>query len=348
MGKASRTEYGFTPISLLHKLASVYAEIVKKLVEAGATEIQIDEPALVLDAADQIGDDLIAAYKTIAQAAGKAKITVTTFFGSAEAILPALAQLPVHAIHVDLTERGKPEQLDAAISALKNTDLTLSLGLVSGRNVWKTDLAAASKAAKKAIDALGADRVVVATSSSLLHTPVTLANETKLSPQQKDWFSFATEKVSEVAVLAKAVSGQESSVSEALAANEKSIKARRDFEAQSDASVRDRLAKVTPDMYNRKSKFPERRAAQDKVYKLPPFSTTTIGSFPQTPAIRSARAKHNKGEISNKEYEDFIAKEIEHVVRFQETCGLDLLVHGEPERNDMCAPFFPGALGHVD
>jgi 5-methyltetrahydropteroyltriglutamate--homocysteine methyltransferase len=346
MGKATRADESLKPISLLHKLVPTYVEIIKKLAAAGAKEIQLDEPALVLDAADSIGNELVEAYTALAGAAPNVKITVVTFFGSVEALLPSLAKLPVHAIHVDLTERGKPTQLTTAIEAIKNTKLTLSLGLISGRNVWKADLAAAIATAQKAVAALGADRVVVATSSSLLHTPVTLASENKLTPEQKDWFSFATEKCTEVSVLAKAVSG-DASVKEALEANAKSIKARRDFETTSDASVRDRLAQVTPEMYNRKSPFATRRVAQDKVHKLPLFPTTTIGSFPQTKEIRQARAKHGKGELTDKEYDEFIAKEIELVVRFQESCGLDLLVHGEPERNDMVQYFGEQLKGFV-
>lgn len=337
MGKTARTSNEtYEPISLLSKLVPVYVELVKKLVAAGAKSIQIDEPGLVLDSADHLGRELIDTYTALSQAAGSAQITITTFFGSAEAILPSLAQCPVHAIHLDLTERGSPSQLKVALSLLKPTKLAISLGLVSGRNVWKNDMSRSMGLMSEAIQALGEDRVIIATSSSLLHTPISLANETKLTAEQKDWFAFALEKCDEVSTLAKAVSSTvDDSVKAQLLANTESIKKRREFEAKSDASVRERLAKVTPEMYNRKSAFPQRRLAQSQVVKLPTFPTTTIGSFPQTKEIRVARAKFTKGEITAKEYDDFIAKEIEHVVRFQESCGLDLLVHGEAERNDM-------------
>lgn len=349
MGKTARSSNEtYEPISLLSKLVPVYVELIKKLVAAGAKAIQIDEPGLVLDSADNLGKQLIETYTALSQAASSAQITITTFFGSAEAILPSLAQCPVHTIHLDLTERGNPSQLKTALSLLKPTKLAISLGLVSGRNVWKNDMGRSSEMISEAIQALGEDRVIVATSSSLLHTPVTLANESKLTAEQKDWFAFALEKCEEVSTLAKAVS---SSVSDAvkakLSANKDSIKKRREFEAQSDASVRERLAKVTPEMYNRKNAFPTRRAAQEKVVQLPRFPTTTIGSFPQTKEIRVARAKFTKGEITAKEYDDFIAKEIEHVVRFQESCGLDLLVHGEAERNDMVMYFGEQLQGFV-
>lgn len=338
IGKTGRDETNkdFQPIDVVDKLTAAFAELLKKLEAAGAKEVQIDEPGLVLDAADKLGDVFTKTYETLAKAAPGLKITLATYFGRLESNVEFVAKLPIHALHIDLDRA--PAQLESVLAALKNSKLTLSLGLVSGRNIWKNDLAASKKIAEQAIDALGADRVVVATSSSLLHTPVTLANETKLKPEVKDWFSFATEKCHEVATLAKSLTDPES-VKEALEKNATSIKARRDFETQSDAAVRDRLKAVTPEMYERKSRYPERLAAQNKVHQLPTFPTTTIGSFPQTKEIRLARAKFTKGELSTEEYDKFIEKEIKHAVDFQERIGLDLLVHGEPERNDMVQYF---------
>ncbi|KNZ44754.1 5-methyltetrahydropteroyltriglutamate--homocysteine S-methyltransferase [Puccinia sorghi] len=349
MGKTPRSgSEDYEPITLLDQLVPVYIELIRKLVAAGAKSLQLDEPGLVLDSADALGKELIATYTKLAEAAQSVPITITTFFGSAEAILPSLVQCPVHAVHLDLTERGKPEQIKMALELLKPTKVALSLGLVSGRNVWKNDMNKSLSIIKEAISALGEDRVIVATSSSLLHTPISLAGEVKMPAEQKDWFSFALEKCDEVSTLAKAVSPNvDDAVKQKLQANADSIKKRRDFEAQSDASVRERLSKVTPDMYNRKSPFPQRRIAQSSVVKLPKFPTTTIGSFPQTKEIRVARSKFTKGEITAKEYDDFIAKEIEYVVRFQESCGLDLLVHGEAERNDMVMYFGEQLKGFV-
>lgn len=349
MGKTPRSANAdYEPISLLKKLVPVYVELIKKLVAAGVQSLQLDEPALVLDAADPLGKELVETYTTLAEAAQSVPITITTFFGSAEAILPSLVKCPVHAIHLDLTERGKPQQVKLALELLKPTKVAISLGLVSGRNVWKNDMAHSISIIKQAISTLGDDRVIVATSSSLLHTPISLADEHKMAPEQKDWFSFALEKCEEVSTLAKAVSSNaDDAIKQKLDINAVSIKKRRDFEAQSDASVRERLAKVTPEMYNRKSPFAQRRIAQRQVVQLPKFPTTTIGSFPQTKEIRVARAKFTKGEISAKEYDDFIAKEIELVVRFQESCGLDLLVHGEAERNDMVMYFGEQLKGFV-
>lgn len=168
-----------------------------------------------------------------------------------------------------------------------------------------------------------------------------------MKPEAKDWFSFATEKCSEVATIAKAASGKEADVKDALEANKVSIKARRDFESTSDDAVRTRLAQLTDEMFKRKSAFPERRAAQEKRTPLPKFPTTTIGSFPQTKEIRQARAKHNKGDLTAEQYDDFIGKEIDTVVKFQEKIGLDILVHGEPERNDMVQYFGEQLAGFV-
>lgn len=346
LGKTGRdeTSSSFKPIDVLDKLVPVFGELLKKLEEAGATEVQIDEPALVLDAADSLAEQYTKTYEILAKAAPGLKITLATYFGRLEKNVEYIAKLPIHALHIDVDRAAG--QLDSVVAALKPTKLTLSLGVVSGRNIWKNDFAASLKLAEKVVSELGAERLVVATSSSLLHTPITLANETKLKPEVADWFAFATEKCSEVATIANAVTSPES-VKEALEKNETSIKARRDFESQSDASVRDRLAAVTPEMYSRKSPFPERLAAQNKVYDLPKFPTTTIGSFPQTKEIRVARAKLGKGELSAEEYDKFIEKEIQKVVELQEKIGLDILVHGEPERNDMVQYFGERLSGFV-
>jgi 5-methyltetrahydropteroyltriglutamate--homocysteine methyltransferase len=275
----SSTDANFKPISLLEKLVPVYVELLKTLKEAGATSVQLDEPALVMDSTSGLASEYEKTYGQLAQVG--LDITVATYFGRLDSNIDFIKNLPIQFLHIDLTRA--PEQLDTAIEAVKSTKVGLSLGVVSGRNIWKNDFEKSIAFAKKAIDALGADRVVVATSSSLLHTPVTLANESKLKPEEKDWFSFATEKCSEVAAIAKAASGQADAVKEALEANKKSIKARRDFESQSDDAVRQRVAGITDAMLKRKSEFPARREAQAKVHPLPKFYTTTIGSYPVRP-----------------------------------------------------------------
>ncbi|KAM0751407.1 cobalamin-independent methionine synthase [Meredithblackwellia eburnea MCA 4105] len=346
LGKTGRDETSatFQPIDVLDKLVPVFGELLAKLEAAGATAVQIDEPALVLDATTNLGPEFEKTYAALAKAAPGLKITLATYFGRLESNVDYVAKLPIDTLHIDLDRAA--EQFDAVLAALKDTKINLSLGLVSGRNIWKNDFAASIAQAEKAVAALGADRVVVATSSSLLHTPVTLKSESKLKPEVADWFSFAAEKAVEVATIAKAVTDKES-VKAALEENAKSIKARRDFEKQSDSSVRDRLAAVTPEMYKRQNPYPTRKEAQAKVYDLPAFPTTTIGSFPQTKEIRVARAKLGKGEITEADYDKFIENEIKSVVDIQEEIGLDVLVHGEPERNDMVQYFGERLTGFV-
>ncbi|CCM03160.1 uncharacterized protein FIBRA_05282 [Fibroporia radiculosa] len=345
LGKAAKeAKPGFEPISLLPKVLPVYKQLLADLKAAGAEWVQIDEPVLVLDSAAYLEKQYISAYEELVPASPK--ILLATYYGRLDSNLSFVAKLPVAGLHIDLDRA--PKQLDEVIAAVKPTPIVLSLGIVSGRNIWKADLQAGIALGQKAVSVLGQERVIAATSSSLLHTPVTLAAENKLTAAQKDWFSFALEKASEVFVLAATLSGsQDANVASALAANRESIAKRREFERTSDDAVRKRVASITPDMLNRKSPFTVRKAVQAKYLDLPKFPTTTIGSFPQTKEIRAARAKLNKKEITQAEYEDFIKKEIEYVVRFQERIGLDLLVHGEPERNDMVQYFGEQLEGFV-
>ncbi|KAF5364348.1 hypothetical protein D9756_000480 [Leucocoprinus leucothites] len=342
LGKNAKTaQPGFRPISLLPKLIPIYKQLLSELKAEGVESVQIDEPILVLDSTVALEKEYTAAYAELAPISPK--IVLTTYFARLDSNVNFVAKLPIFGLHIDLDRA--PSQLEGVLAAVKNTNIVISLGVVSGRNIWKTDFVAAIKLGQAAIDALGADRVIIATSSSLLHTPVTLASEKKLTEQQKDWFSFATEKAREVAVIAAALSGsQDAQIAAALEANRASIAARREFEKNSDDTVRKRVASITPEMLERKSPFPVRKEIQAKHLNLPKFPTTTIGSFPQTKEIRQARAKLGKGELTQEQYEEFIKKEIETVVRFQEKIGLDLLVHGEPERNDMVQYF--GELLH--
>ncbi|KAG6336851.1 hypothetical protein ID866_2247 [Astraeus odoratus] len=345
LGKpAKEAPANFQPISLLPKILPVYKQLLSELKAAGVDSVQVDEPVLVLDKAAELDKEYASAFAELAPIAPK--IMLTTYFARLDKNINFVAKLPIAGLHIDLCRA--PSQLEDTLNAIKPTSIILSLGVVSGRNIWKCDFVAALKHCQKAIDALGQDRIIVATSSSLLHTPVTLASEKKLTAEQKDWFSFALEKATEVATLATLLSGsQDAKIAEALEKNTVSIAKRREFEHTSDDAVRRRVASVTPDMYHRKSPFATRKEVQAKRLRLPMFPTTTIGSFPQTKEIRAARAKLGKGEISQAEYETFIEKEIELVVRFQEKIGLDLLVHGEPERNDMVQYFGEQLNGFV-
>lgn len=278
LGKAAKeASPNFQPISLLPKILPVYKQLLSELKAAGVDSVQVDEPILVLDKASDLDKQYATAYAELVPVAPK--IILTTYFARLDSNVNFIAKLPVAGLHIDLTRA--PEQLDAVLAAIKSTQIILSLGVVSGRNIWKSDFTAVIKQGQKAIDTLGRDRVIIATSSSLLHTPVTLANEKQLTAQQKDWFSFALEKAEEVATIAAVLSGsQDPKVAAALEANKTSISKRREFEHTSDDAVRKRVASITDDMYHRKSPFATRKEVQAKELQLPKFPTTTIGSFP--------------------------------------------------------------------
>ncbi|KAH3905003.1 hypothetical protein HBH56_226070 [Parastagonospora nodorum] len=343
LGKADRDQ-SVDPISLLDKLLPVYVELLEKLKAAGAETVQIDEPVLVYDLPQKVKDAFKPAYEKLV-GSNLPKAIVATYFGDVVHNFDALAGLTnVHGIHIDLVRN--PEQLESVISKLGSSQI-LSAGVVDGRNIWKTNFKNAIEKVETAIQKLGKDRVIVATSSSLLHTPHSLDSEKKLPTEVKDWFSFAVQKVSEVVVIAKAVTEGPAAVREALEANAKSMQARASSERTNNKAVKDRQASVTPEQHERKSAFPERYAQQKQHLKLPTFPTTTIGSFPQTKEIRISRNKFTKGEITAEEYEKFIEKEIQDVVKIQDELDLDVYVHGEPERNDMVQYFGERLDGYV-
>lgn len=343
LGKADKDSLDLEPISLLPKLLPVYVEILKKLAAAGAKSVQIDEPVLVLDLPENVKAAYKQTYETLAKEAGL-EIVLATYFGDVRPNLKAIAGLPVAGFHYDFVR--VPAQLDEVAAALTDKQV-LSVGVVDGRNIWKTDFAKAIQIVEAAVAKVGKERVIVSTSSSLLHTPVDLNNENKLDAEIKDWFSFATQKLGEVVTIAKAVTNGADSVADALAANKKSVEARANSAITTDPAVRQRLGAVTEKETQRKSPFDARLSAQKTHLNLPLFPTTTIGSFPQTKEIRVQRNKFNKGEITAEEYEKFIEKEIQEVIKIQEEIGLDVLVHGEPERNDMVQYFGEQLKGFV-
>ena len=345
MGKADRDQ-NIVPISLLHKLLPLYEELLTKLKEAGAESVQIDEPCLVFDLPPKVKNAFKPAYDRLSSLGSKIpELVVATYFGDIvhnHDVLSTLSNL--HGLHIDLVRN--PEQLETVMGALGEKQL-LSVGVVDGRNIWKTDFKKAIEIVQTAVQKLGKDRVIVASSSSLLHTPHTLASEKKLDAEVKDWFSFAVEKTKELAIIAKAVTDGPASVREELEANAKSMEAKATSKLTNDPKVKDRQSKITDEMFNRKSPFPTRIAQQQEKLNLPMFPTTTIGSFPQTKEIRVQRNKLTKGEISEEEYAKFIEKEIEDVVKIQEELDLDVYVHGEPERNDMVQYFGERLTGYV-
>ncbi|KAL2707301.1 5-methyltetrahydropteroyltriglutamate--homocysteine S-methyltransferase [Kluyveromyces marxianus] len=330
LGKSDKDSLDLKPISLLEKILPLYAEILKKLADAGAKSVQLDEPTLVLDLPAEVQAAFKKAYEYLGAQPGLPEITLATYFGTVVPNLSAIKDLPVAGFHFDFVRN--PEQLDDVVSIL-NDKQTLSVGIVDGRNIWKNNLTKSAQFVESAIAKLSGDRVLVATSSSLLHTPVDLENETKLNPEIKDWFAFATQKVKEVVNIAKKLNGED--VTAEFEANAKSLNNRATSSITNNADVKARVASINEDLGKRAAPFVERIKEQQPILKLPLFPTTTIGSFPQTKDIRINRNKFNKGTITREEYEKFINEEIERVIRFQEEVGLDVLVHGEPERNDM-------------
>ncbi len=325
----------FDRLSLLDGLLPVYEEVLRRLAAAGAEWIQMDEPCLALDREEKELKAYQRAYERLA-AVGGSKLLVATYFDGLRENLAAALRLPVAALHLDLVRA--PGQLDAAL-AFVPASLSLSLGVVDGRNIWKTDLAAALQPLKRAKEKLGAERVLAAPSCSLLHVPIDLDSEVKLDAELRQWLSFAKQKLAEVVTLARALEEGEGAVREALEANAGAVAGRRTSPRIHDPQVKARAATVRPEDARRKSPFAARQARQRARLSLPPFPTTTIGSFPQTPEIRSARQALKRREISESEYVARMQAEIGAVIRKQEELGLDVLVHGEPERNDMVEYF---------
>ncbi|KAI1753821.1 cobalamin-independent methionine synthase [Xylaria castorea] len=335
LGKADRGQ-SVNPIDLLDKLLPVYEQLLTQLKQAGAETVQIDEPVLVFDLPAKAKAAFKPTYEKLASLGDKIpKLVFTTYFGDIVHNLEALPK-DIYAVHIDLVRN--PEQLDTVAAALSPKTI-LSAGVVDGRNIWKTNFKRAIETVESAIQKLGKDRVIVATSSSLLHTPHTLASEKKLDSEIADWFSFASEKAVEVAIIAKAVTEGPASVKDALEANAKSMNARATSKRTNNPQVKDRQSKIQASDYDRKSEFPNRISQQQEKLKLPLFPTTTIGSFPQTKEIRVQRSKFTKKDITEAQYDKFIEQEIDMNVKIQDELDLDVYVHGEPERNDMVQYF---------
>ncbi len=334
LGKAK--DAGLTPLDLWPALVPVYEELLRKFRAAGADWVQIDEPCLVTDVEPGTLAALDAVYKRLADAAGDMNVLLATYFGELGEALPAVMRLPVRAVHLDLV-RG-PGQLRAAMD-LAAPGQMLSLGLIDGRNIWRTDLVAALDVAEDASQRLGVDRVLIAPSCSLLHVPFDLEGESQLDAELKSWLAFGRQKLEEVAVLARAVEHGRQSVADALEHNRAALASRRSSPRTSSPEVRRRLAEVAPAMLSRSHPYTARREAQRARTPLPLLPTTTIGSFPQTEDVRKARAAFRAGRLPGGEYESFLKSHVLDAIRWQEEVGLDVLVHGEFERNDMVEYF---------
>ncbi len=323
-------------LSALDRLLPVYEALLGRLASAGAAWVQLDEPCLVLDLGPAALRAFERAYARLAQAGPGLRRLLATYFGGLGAKLPLALRLPVDALHLDLVRA--PEQLDPVLAQVPG-HLALSLGVVDGRNVWRTDLDQALLTLERACGRVGPDRVQVAPSCSLLHVPLDLQLETGLDPELRSWLAFATQRLGEVGVLTAALREGRHAVEDELAASRAAARARRVSPRTHDPAARQRVAAVSPDMLHRPSPCGVRRPRQRDALRLPLLPTTTIGSFPQTPELRAARAALRSGDTTREAYERLIAGEIERTIRVQEAIGLDVLVHGEFERGDMVEYF---------
>ncbi|ALH80974.1 5-methyltetrahydropteroyltriglutamate--homocysteine S-methyltransferase [Sphingopyxis macrogoltabida] len=319
------------PLALLPQLLDTYAEILGRLAGAGAEWVQIDEPCLVLDLTDEQRTAFERAYARLATSGPK--LMLTTYFGGLGDNLDLVAGLPVHGLHLDLVRA--PGQLEPALQKLP-PHVLLSLGVIDGRNVWRANLPDLYWRLK---DLAGRRDLILAPSCSLLHVPVDLALETALDPEIAQWLSFAVQKIEELAALAKALNEGEDASFAAFSASRIAAVARQTSPKIHDPAVAARLAALDENAARRTSPFAARREVQQARLSLPAYPTTTIGSFPQTPEVRKARAAHLKGEIDDAAYARYLRTETRAAIRWQEEIGLDVLVHGEFERNDMVQYF---------
>jgi 5-methyltetrahydropteroyltriglutamate--homocysteine methyltransferase len=325
-------EQGFERVDLIKKLVPVYVDIINRLKQLGAEWVQLDEPCLALDLSKKEKEAFEFAYRAIANRVSGVKILVATYFEALLDNTQLAVNLPVAALHIDLVRA--PGQLDEVL-ALVPERLQLSLGVIDGRNVWKNDYEKSLAQIDKAVAKLGTDRVIIAPSCSLLHSPIDLDGETAIDPEIKNWMAFAKQKLNEVSELKQIVERN----TELLAANKQAIESRRTSAKVHKQAVKDRVASITGDSGKRNSAFPVRQQIQRERFNLPSFPTTTIGSFPQTDEIRALRAKLKKGELSPDQYDGAIEQATIDAIRWQEEIGLDVLVHGEFERNDMVEYF---------
>jgi 5-methyltetrahydropteroyltriglutamate--homocysteine methyltransferase len=331
-----KTTEDFNKLDLLENLLAAYQEVFVKLQEIGVKEVQIDEPFLVTDLSADAIKSYISAYQKIKQFAGNIKINLATYFDTLGDNAELAFNLGTDSVHIDLVRA--PEQFEEALNLVK-PDQSLSLGLVDGRNIWINNLENSILIAKKAVEKLGSDRVIIAPSCQLLHVPVDLSSEKALDAELKTWLVFATQKLAEIAIIAKAADGEKEQVTNEIAANKKAIADRKTSTRINNLDVQKRVSDIDDSLMNRKSSYPERREIQTNHISLPILPTTTIGSFPQTKEVRRVRAEFKAGKISVSDYEKFIKEETARTIKFQEEIDLDVLVHGEFERNDMVEYF---------
>ncbi len=321
----------FDRLHLLPPLLNVYATLLNELKNLGVEWVQIDEPILSLDLPEAWLNRYVVAYRTLARA--DLPILLATYFGSVAEHAALLRTLPIDGLHLDLAR--SPEQLDTFLADWP-ADKVLSLGVIDGRNIWRADLSERLAQLRPARAALG-DRLWVSASCSLLHVPTDLAHEHALDPELKRWMAFATQKLGEIVLLKRALVGD--AASSEFQDADAACEGRRGATSTCRHEVRARVAALQPRDAERSAPFDTRIRLQRDALGLPPLPTTTIGSFPQTAEIRAARASFKAGRITEAEYSDAMHREIRHAVETQAALGLDVLVHGEAERNDMVEYF---------
>jgi len=328
-------------LALLDDLLKVYLELLQTLANAGVRWLQIDEPILVTELSDEWQQAMKKAYDVLSQTL--VKILLATYFGELQENLSLACALPVDGLHIDAI--NAQHEVDEVIAHLSE-DKILSLGVINGRNIWKTNLAETLDWMEPVYAQLQS-RLWLAPSCSLLHVPVDLENEQELDGEVRSWLAFAVQKLDELNILAQALNEGRESVSEQLVENFSAIETRAKSDRVFVDAVRERVANVDETMADRRSPYAQRAEIQQQKFQLPLYPTTTIGSFPQTKEIRQTRSDFRKGDITEQQYVEVMKKEIANCVREQEALGLDVLVHGEPERNDMVEYFGEQLTGYV-
>ena len=321
------------PLALLESLLPVYASLLARLVEAGASWVQIDEPILVTELTPEWQEGFREAYQALA--ASPAKLLLTNYFGRLGDNLELATELPVAGLHLDAVNAA--DEIPAVLARL-DAQSVLSLGVVNGRNIWKSDLQQLLDTLEPIAASLG-DRLWIAPSCSLLHVPADLELETDMDAEVRAWLAFATQRLEELRILGTALNHGREAVRAELEQNRAALRSRAESARVHKPAVQAALAEVTPEQGQRQSPFKERYAAQVDKLDLPLFPTTTIGSFPQTGDIRRIRRQHKAGELSDAAYRQAMKAEIKRCIHEQEALGLDVLVHGEAERNDMVEYF---------
>ena len=321
----------------LNNLLPVYNELLNRLETAGAKWVQLDEPCLVTDLSDPIREAYKRAYATIREKNPNLKILMTTYFEGIDGEAPWVCKLPVDALHVDLVRA--PNQLDPLLENW-NGKMIYSLGVVNGRNIWKTNLEKVWTTLEKVQKKLGPENVWASASCSLLHSPYDLEFESELNPQVKSWMAFAKQKLWELNALNTALTrGGKESIKAELEEYNRIFTDRENADSTFVREVRVKTANRDPEWSSRKSPHTTRQKVQSELLKLPPFPTTTIGSFPQTKEVRQWRADYKAGRMDEKTYNNHLKEATASCIKEQEDLGLDVLVHGEFERNDMVEYF---------